>query len=310
MLSIALCTYNGEKYLKEQLESISNQSLLPEELVVCDDGSSDRTIAILKDFSYHAPFKVKIIQNKKSLGIIKNFSKAIEHCLGDYIAISDQDDVWMNVKLEETVGLLKVMEKKYGKTYPLLVHSDLTVVDGALNVLNKSMMKSQHIHDESNPDRALGILLANNYVTGCTVVINKALKNLSMPIPDEAIMHDRWLALVAASSGKIGFVDQPLIFYRQHGNNQVGARKYFSCTNVKKLLESSSMSEHIKKTILQNKQIWEKYQNPYVGKYIYFLKENNLLGLWKMGIRMQGMLRNMGYYYYLFRMRKKISAML
>lgn len=310
MLSVALCTYNGEQYLKEQLESFANQSLLPDELVVCDDGSSDGTIEILQMFSLCAPFEVKVIQNEKSLGIVKNFSKAIEYCSGEYIAISDQDDIWMYEKLKETVGLLKVMEKKYGKEFPLLVHSDLTVVDVDLNILNESMMKSQHIENEDIPSRALGTLLANNYVTGCTVVINKALKNLSLPIPREAIMHDRWLALVAASSGKIGFVDQPLILYRQHGNNQVGARKYFSFKNVKKLLESSPMSEQILKTILQNKQIWENYHNPYVGKYIYFLKENNLLGLWKMGVRMQGMLRNVGYYYYLFKMRKNISAML
>ena len=310
MLSVALCTYNGEQYLKEQLESFANQSLLPDELVVCDDGSSDGTIEILRMFSLCAPFEVKVIQNEKSLGIVKNFSKAIEYCSGEYIAISDQDDIWMYEKLKETVGLLKVMEKKYGKEFPLLVHSDLTVVDVDLNILNESMMKSQHIENEDIPSRALGTLLANNYVTGCTVVINKALKNLSLPIPREAIMHDRWLALVAASSGKIGFVDQPLILYRQHGNNQVGARKYFSFKNVKKLLESSPMSEQILKTILQNKQIWENYHNPYVGKYIYFLKENNLLGLWKMGVRMQGMLRNVGYYYYLFKMRKNISAML
>lgn len=310
MLSIALCTYNGERYLEEQLKSFTAQSLLPDELVVCDDCSHDGTLGILKTFSCSAPFNVKVIQNERPLGIIRNFSKAIKNCSGDYIAISDQDDVWMSTKLEETVKVLNFMEKEYGKNFPLLVHSDLTVVDEYLNVLNTSMMKSQHINNEDNPSRALGTLLANNYVTGCTVVINKALKNLSLPIPSEAIMHDRWLALVAASSGKIGFVDQPLILYRQHGNNQVGARKYFSFTNVKKLLESSSMSEHILKTILQNKQIWEKYHNPYVGKYIYFLKENNLLGLWKMGVRMQGMLRNVGYYYYLFRMRKNISAML
>ena len=310
MLSIALCTYNGEQYLKEQLESFANQSLLPDELVVCDDGSSDGTIEILQMFSLCAPFEVKVIQNEKSLGIVKNFSKAIEYCSGEYIAISDQDDIWMYEKLKETVGLLKVMEKKYGKEFPLLVHSDLTVVDVDLNILNESMMKSQHIENEDIPSRALGTLLANNYVTGCTVVINKALKNLSLPIPREAIMHDRWLALVAASSGKIGFVDQPLILYRQHGNNQVGARKYFSYNNVKKFFKSSSMSEHILKTILQNKQIWEKYQNPYIGKYIFFLRKKDLFSLWKMGVRMQGIIRNIGYYYYLFRMRKEIASIL
>lgn len=310
MLSVALCTYNGEQYLKEQLESFANQSLLPDELVVCDDGSSDGTIEILRMFSLCAPFEVKVIQNEKSLGIVKNFSKAIEYCSGEYIAISDQDDIWMYEKLKETVGLLKVMEKKYGKEFPLLVHSDLTVVDVDLNILNESMMKSQHIENEDIPSRALGTLLANNYVTGCTVVINKALKNLSLPIPREAIMHDRWLALVAASSGKIGFVDQPLILYRQHGNNQVGARKYFSYNNVKKFFKSSSMSEHILKTILQNKQIWEKYQNPYIGKYIFFLRKKDLFSLWKMGVRMQGIIRNIGYYYYLFRMRKEIASIL
>lgn len=310
MLSIALCTYNGEKYLQEQLESFINQSLLPDELVVCDDSSQDRTIEILQKFSSHAPFKVKIIKNEKSIGIINNFSKAIDICSGDYIAISDQDDVWMSTKLEETVNFLKNMEKKYGKSFPLLVHSDLTVVDEELNVQNESMMRSQHINNEDDSRSALGILLANNYVTGCTVVINKELKNLSLPIPSEAIMHDRWLALVAASSGAIGFVDKPLIFYRQHGNNQVGARKYFSYANVKKFFQCSYMYEHILKTVQQNKRIWEKYQNPYVGKYIFFLKEKNLLGLWKLGVRMQGVIRNIGYYYYLFRMRKKIASLL
>lgn len=309
MLSIALCTYNGALYLNEQLKSFTHQSLLPDELVVCDDGSYDRTVEILQKFSNCSPFEVKVFQNTKPLGIVRNFSKAIEHCSGDYIAISDQDDVWLHEKLEESVKLVQSMEETYGKEFPILVHSDLTVVDFNLNIIEISMMKSQNIKNIESNERALGTLLANNYVTGCTIVINKALKELAMPIPNEAIMHDRWLALVAASIGKIGFINKPLILYRQHGNNQVGARKYFAVANFKKL-NNSYMSDRVIKTILQNEQLLLRYKNVYVDKYFQFLKDGDLLGLWKMGIRMQGVIRNFCYYYYLFKLRKKISSML
>jgi len=248
-LSVALCTYNGEKFISEQLQSIEGQTVLPDELIICDDNSTDKTIENINVFAKNAPFTVRIYQNNESLGVIRNFEKAILLCQGDYIALSDQDDVWLSDKLEKSMALMKREEARYAaKAIPILVHSDLKVVDQSLGVISESLMHMQKIHNE-NSEQALKTLLVQNYVTGCTVIINKALKEVATPFHNDIIMHDWWLALLAASEGKIAYLGESTILYRQHGENSVGAKKYFSTKNLKKALSFDEMKSQIKKQL-------------------------------------------------------------
>ena len=304
-LSVALCTYNGGKFISEQLQSIAAQTVLPAELVICDDHSTDNTLENLNVFAKNAPFPVRIYNNDESLGVIRNFEKAILLCKGDYVALSDQDDVWLPDKLEKSMALMKKEEEKHaGKKLPILVHSDLKVVDQNLKVISESLMHMQKIHNE-NSEHALKTLLVQNYVTGCTVIINKELKEVATPFPNGIIMHDWWLALLAASEGKIAYLEESAILYRQHGENSVGAKKYFSKKNLKKALSFNEMKSQIKKTILQV-AVFSEYK-PYTylegrkiaEEYVEYIDRKNYSAISRKGIHKQGFLRNILFYIFL-----------
>ncbi len=236
-ISIALCTYNGEKYLKEQLDSFVQQTLSPYELVVCDDCSSDSTLEILEKFSRVAPFTVRIFHNENNLGLIKNFSKAASLCQGEYIAFSDQDDIWLPDKLEACFQMMKKAEYEYGTDIPLLVHTDLCLIDTENHVIAPSWMKVKHISPmDIDP---LKNILAANYVSGCTSLGNRILLKESLPFPKVIMNHDGWCALIAASRGKILFIQEAKVLYRQHASNFTKGVKYTSLITLLKSFKST-----------------------------------------------------------------------
>ena len=222
-ISIALCTYNGERYLKEQLDSFLRQKLLPYEIVACDDASTDSTVKILEDFARKAPFPIRIYRSEQNIGLIQNFSKAASLCTGDYIAFSDQDDIWLPDRLDASFHRMKEAEREYGSDIPLLVYSDLSLIDFEGRCLGLSFMKYKKI-SPSDFD-SLRKLLAQNIIAGCTSLCNKSLLQVSLPFPEVVTNHDGWFALVAASIGKIIFIPEALVLYRQHESNAIGATK-------------------------------------------------------------------------------------
>ena len=230
MILIVLCTYNGSQYIEEQLNSYLQQTVLPDELIICDDNSTDDTLDIVKRWKETAPFAVYIVKNPVQLGVTKNFENGIRKAQGPYIFLSDQDDVWLPHKLEASLAQMKQLEQQYGEDTPLLVHSDLTVVDTQLQTLHKSMFHSQHLTPIEDED-AWRRLLVQNFVTGCTILINRAAVKEALPFPSHAVIHDWWLATVVALIGHIGFVVEPTIYYRQHGDNCIGSRDYYSLFN-------------------------------------------------------------------------------
>ncbi len=147
-VSIALCTYNGEKHFPEQLKSISRQSCLPDELVVCDDCSTDSTLKILEDFSRTVPFEVRIFNNETNLGPAGNFAKAISLCQGKWIFLCDQDDRWLPDKIKTSSEKLARMEETFGQDMPLLVHTDAIVADEDMQELSSSLWAFQHSYPE------------------------------------------------------------------------------------------------------------------------------------------------------------------
>lgn len=222
MIDILMAVYNGEKYIEEQLLSIINQSYKDWRLIISDDCSTDRTIEILKYYQQLYFGKIVIHENNISSGSAKNnFYKLLDYTSSQYIMFSDQDDVWKSNKIAVTYNKILEMEKKYGNEMPLLVHTDLCVVDNELNVINGSLFSMQEM--DCNRDK-LNNLLIENVVTGCTIMVNRPLLNLIYEKPQNSLMHDMWLALIAAAFGKIGFVSESTILYRQHSNNSVGAK--------------------------------------------------------------------------------------
>lgn len=304
-ISIVLCTYNGKNYIKEQLNSIYNQTLLPNEIIICDDRSTDNTIEIIKNWiiDKKTSIDIKIIVNEEQLGPIKNFEKGLLLSRGSYIFFCDQDDIWLPCKIEKTYTKMKEMETLYGDI-PLLVHTDLMVVDKHLRLINYSMFQSQGLKNaEKYP---LKTLLVQNYITGCTMMINKIAKQESLPFPNKIIMHDWWMGLIVAATGKIGFINEPTIKYRQHGHNTIGAKKYLSITNIKKLFQLNKILKGINNIINQDIAFKEykcgilKKKDPIIINDIQALSSQNLFYLYNNKIFKQGVLRNIFFYFFLF----------
>lgn len=223
-IAILLSTYNGEQYLPEQIESIINQSNQSWELFIRDDGSTDQTLTILKQYQSNPRIHWINENTPANRGVIGSFFELLQAVEADYYMFCDQDDVWLPQKVALTLAKMQVIESQ-NQQQPILVHTDLKVVDQDLEIKSESMVKTQDL----DPQATFGRFLVQNSVTGCTVMINQNLKNRCQKINLANIqMHDWWFALVASAFGKIGFVNQATILYRQHGNNQVGAKSSFN----------------------------------------------------------------------------------
>ena len=222
---ILLGTYNGEPYIEEQIKSIQDQTRQNWTLFIRDDGSTDNTVRILNSYQQEDN-RIRVIVDKKSnLGTCGNFNELCKAALKtdvETLLFCDQDDVWLPDKIENQVNAIQRIENQYGKGCPILVHSDLSVVDSHLKRIHKSFLA---YHGVRNVEKeALGTLLAQNYITACASAFNRSLLKLATPIPDEVLMHDWWFALCAAACGQIGFIETPMTLYRQHHNNTIGAK--------------------------------------------------------------------------------------
>ena len=215
-VNILMSTYNGQQFLAEQIRSIQEQSYTDWTLFIRDDGSSDNTKEILKDFE-RQDSRIYLIDSDKSdnLGVIKSFHKLVNHDRADYYFFSDQDDVWLPNKLE-----LSLKEaQNYLADLPLMVYMDLKVVNQDLKIMTESMVKSQSHHANTE----LVQELTENTVTGGVAMINHALAEMWQET-DDILMHDWYLALLASAFGNLVFIDQPGELYRQHSDNVLGAR--------------------------------------------------------------------------------------
>jgi len=219
-ISVALCTYNGSAFLRPQLASIAEQRLVPDELVVCDDGSTDDTLAVVQEFSATAPFPVRVQVNECNLGYARNFEQAISLCTSEIVALSDQDDVWHPEKLARSARLLDE-QPEVGA-----VCTDAEIVDRDLEPLGIRMSESLGFGAADQAAVAngdtLGVLVRTNFVTGTTLAFRSVFIPDIVPIP-EGWVHDGWIGLVVALRSKLAYIDEPLVRYRQHGANQVGA---------------------------------------------------------------------------------------
>jgi glycosyltransferase involved in cell wall biosynthesis len=202
-ISIAMATYNGAKYLLEQLESFVNQERQPDELVVCDDGSTDDTLSILKKFSTSAPFIVKIFANEKQLGYGQNFGRALSLCTGDLIFLSDQDDVWLKDKIQTVVDLAK------RNSHAQLFMNDAEIV--GRDLVSTGLTKLGQIRSAGLPD--------SNFVMGCCMAIRKDFLKYLLPVPCQFKGHDDWLSIFGEGLQCRRVFEQPLQLYRRHEKN-------------------------------------------------------------------------------------------
>lgn len=197
-----MASYNGEKYIFEQIKSILDCLQNNDELVISDDGSTDRTIEIIKSFNDD---RIKLINGPKS-GLKMNFNNAIENTTGDYIFLADQDDVWENMKVNCVVDYFE-------KTDNILIQHDAIVIDENENVIFESFSLHRKVK--------IGIIknLIKNSYHGCCIAFKKELKEKILPIPNEVYLHDQWIGMIAEIEGKTSFINEKLIKYRRHSNN-------------------------------------------------------------------------------------------
>ena len=220
-MSVAMCTYNGADFLPAQLASIAEQTRPPDELIICDDASKDRTRSLLEAFARTSPIPVSLYFSDQNIGSVKNFERAIGLCTGDVIALSDQDDVWNRDKLE---SIEQVFQRSAATG---LVFSDAELVDENLNPLGRRVWQAvgfdAHKQKLMRTGRSLDVLITGWTVTGATMAFRSAYVKLALPVPQNiAMIHDGWIALTIAAVADVAFIEQPLIKYRQHDRQQIG----------------------------------------------------------------------------------------
>ena len=293
-LVILLSTYNGEKYLKKQLDSLFAQSTNNFQIIVRDDGSTDGTLKILKSYN------IILLSAKENIGTKQSFSTllayALENTKSTYFMFCDQDDIWEENKIEKTLKEIQELELRY-KNIPLLVHTNLKVLDQSLNVKHDSFWKYEYIDPFTN---SCSRLLLQNTVTGCTAIINRKLVELALPIPNNAIMHDWWLGLVASKFGKISHLKESTVCYRQHTNNTVGARGFGIYYIINNITKKDLLLKHIQ----QAKVFLDIYRDTLDKDTIQILEDFSTIeskSFWqkrkillKHKLLKQGFIRNMG----------------
>jgi glycosyltransferase involved in cell wall biosynthesis len=212
LVSIALATYNGERFLREQLESIFAQSWPRIEVVAADDRSTDGTVAILEEYRRSHGLRYRV--NERNLGFVRNFEQVVSLCTGDCIALADQDDIWEPEKIETLVRAMGDSS---------LVYSDASLIDGTGNPLPGALLERSGVAPVTG--KSFAHLVCNACVTGCTAMFRRDLLDVALPIPAAETYHDWWLSLVASKRDGLSFVDRPLVKYRQHGGNYTGANE-------------------------------------------------------------------------------------
>ena len=216
-ISVCMATYNGEKYIKEQLESILSQIGENDEVIISDDSSTDNTVEIIKAFSDN---RIKIFENQKFKSPIFNFENALNNATGDIIVLSDQDDIWKANKIETI--------KKYMHNYDLVL-SDATIIDEYGNLIQESFYKLNNSR--------MGFIqniIKNSYL-GCAMGFNRKILEKALPFPKDIPLHDWWIGLVGEMYGKIYFIEDKLISYRRHGNNASPTGEKSKYSTLKKI---------------------------------------------------------------------------
>ena len=279
-ISVAICTYNGELYVEEQLMSICNQSRRPDEIIIFDDASTDNTVKIIKRILSSKNIEYTIVENEKNMGVTKNFENAIKKCTGDIIFTSDQDDVWY-------IDKVKIIERIFKENKKCnLVFTNASLVDSELKEFKIDLWKSVGFKPSIENKYIIDILLNRCVVTGATMAIRNCKLEKLFPIPN-GWLHDGWLAIIYAMNNRVLYLDKKLILYRQHSNNVVGAKNinligkiksYFN--NIKKIKKVRSDRLKRYKSVYNYSQFYRNEStdiNNKLNRCIYFWEDMNKL---------------------------------
>ena len=266
-IDIVMASYNGADYIAEQIFSMMNADSFCEKInkiIISDDNSVDGTTEILRSFGFE---RIDLSLNDGKNGVIGNFANVFSKSTADYIIISDQDDVWLQNKINVLYNGIKGIE--INKSTPALFFTDLKVVDRDLNIISDSFWKLQKT-DPNLSDLLKGILL-KNISPGCAMIINRALLLKAQPFPRDILMHDWWLLLVAKAFGTIGFSKEKTFLYRQHDRNVLGARRKRTLKKLSNFVsnDESSLDRVFKQAVMLYKLLPDENENKEVVKSFF-----------------------------------------
>lgn len=258
-ISVVIATFNGSKYIVKQLNSILNQTLLPDEIIVCDDNSTDETVFLLTPYLSNG--KIKLIVNETRLGVVENFKKAAKAATyGNWLAFADQDDIWVPQKLSKLGAAMALLDTE---NTPALVYSDLTVIDKNDDVISSSFWQKQEIKPQKI---RLATILYGNVVTGCTMIINYSMVKEFFLMNNQNYFHDEWMGLIAYSFGRVKILNEPLVLYRQHENNITFSEDYKTPGFIDGLKENMNYLLGKKKFLSRQFNVAKAFLLQYQGK--------------------------------------------
>jgi glycosyltransferase involved in cell wall biosynthesis len=306
-LDLVLAIYNGEKFLPQLLDSLNAQSRSGWRMIYRDDDSDDKSIQVLQN--YHSS-NFNIIRDTSvqgNLGVVGNFSCLLQQSNASYVMLADQDDVWYSEKIAKSFAAIRQLERNVaGVIQPTLVFTDVNVVDVDINIQHSSFLKMQGLERLMKPK--FNQLLTQNVAPGCTMIVNRALLDLALPIPMEAAMHDWWLMQVASLFGRIGYIDEPTMAYRQHGANQVGATSRSLKSMMQDILNGgANYKKRLLQAQLQAGTLIDRYsekmdRSDLAAASVFASLPTKPLLLrqiiaWQNGLRKTGFIRNAGFYF-------------
>lgn len=276
-VAIILATYNGAQYLGEQLDSLLGQSDQNWQLWLRDDLSIDGTLELLNQYTTYD--HIHLLENRgERLGALLNFSELLQSCgESDYTFFCDQDDWWLPTKVEVMVRAIRNLEVQNG-VIPLLVHSNMFVVDAHRATIATSYWKYANLQPGRNQ---LSQLIVQNYIPGCSMIINRALRERALPVPREAAMHDWWIALVASCFGRIVALPDRLLQYRQHATNTIGATRFdqkYLLDKLRHLWDNTELQKTLEISTRQARAFYHRYASELTRPQIQCLEDFTRLG--------------------------------
>lgn len=302
-----LSTYNGAAFLPRQWESLCEQTFTDWTLLVRDDGSTDGTLDLIRSFAARDSRVRLVPPDGERMGPAQSFGRLLVLANeSPYIALCDQDDVWLPHKLEGSLARIQQKEAEFGTHTPCLIHTDLTLVDADLHLLATSAKR--HLGFDHSGHTTFAQLLAQNVVTGCTVLCNRSLLQAALPLPAAVLMHDWWLALIAAARGQIIYWDEATVLYRQHGRNASGSarRKSLASAFSEFVAQFAQFQELMRRRFRQNEALRDRLASgpacaarDLLESWLSAQAEGRISGAseaWKRGVRMQGMARTLAFY--------------
>lgn len=266
MISIAMTSYNGEKFISEQISSILSQTIEDFELIICDDCSTDHTLSILKEYK-EKDSRIKIIQNKNQLGFLKNFEQAISLCTGDYIACSDQDDIWTNNHLEYLLNNIGEND---------CIGANGIIIDNLGKKIGSTVKESLSVeYEPSNSDSLFKHECFYNLIQGTACLFKKTLLSSILPFPDGIKFHDHWIALNAAMQNGCKYTSDIILHYRTHSQNVTGFRKFNLVHSLKTAIQANKYRHQIYRhniAMLKSIKCKNAYNDVYVNKALVFFE--------------------------------------